>query len=105
MSTNNTAVDIYERLAAAQDALPHGFARTPSGVEIRLIKMAFSAEEVSLAGQLTRFPRPLPDREPGRRGRRPQVTADPREPDPRRLVRLDSPGHGSSRRDTAVRGR
>ena len=25
--------DIYERLANALDALPHGFARTPSGVE------------------------------------------------------------------------
>lgn len=48
--------DIYLRLVAALEALPHGFARTPSGVEIKLIKMAFTEEEVSLAGQLTRFP-------------------------------------------------
>ena len=35
-------VDIYERLADAIDALPHGFARTASGVELKLIKMAFT---------------------------------------------------------------
>ena len=48
--------DIYERLANALDALPHGFARTASGVEIKLIKMAFTEEEVWLAGHLTRLP-------------------------------------------------
>ena len=48
--------DIYLRLVDALDALPHGFARTPSGVEIKLIKKAFTAEEVWLAGQLTRVP-------------------------------------------------
>ncbi len=48
--------DIYERLAAALEALPHGFARTPSGVEIKLMKKAFTEEEVRLAGQLTRTP-------------------------------------------------
>jgi len=50
MSRNDESIDIYERLAAAQEALPHGFPRTKSGVEIKLIKMAFSPEEVSLAG-------------------------------------------------------
>ena len=49
-------VDIYERLANALEALPHGFARTPSGVEIKLIKMAFTPEEVSAR----RAPDPLP---------------------------------------------
>ena len=48
--------DIYERLATALEALPHGFARTPSGVEIKLMKKAFTSEEVWLAGQLTRIP-------------------------------------------------
>jgi ferredoxin len=48
--------DIYERLADALEALPHGFARTPSGVEITLMKKAFTPEEVWLAGQLTRIP-------------------------------------------------
>ena len=33
-----------------------GFPRTKSGVEMKLIKMAFTPEEVALAGQLTRFP-------------------------------------------------
>jgi hypothetical protein len=56
MNKPENTEDIYERLAAALDALPHGFPRTPSGVELRLIKMAFTPEEVSLAGQLTRFP-------------------------------------------------
>ena len=53
---SDKSVDIYERLAAALEALPHGFPRTTSGVEMKLIKMAFTPEEVSLAGQLTRFP-------------------------------------------------
>ena len=56
MSTSDKSIDIYERLAAALDALPHGFPRTPSGVELKLIKMSYTPEEVSLAGQLTRTP-------------------------------------------------
>ena len=56
MDNNDNSIDIYERLATALEALPHGFARTESGVEIKLIKMAFTPEEVGLAGQLTRFP-------------------------------------------------
>ena len=84
--------DIYERLAAALDALPHGFARTPSGVELRLIKMAFTAEEVWLAGQLTRFPETAAEIA-GRVGRDvAEVTATLESLIPRRLVRLDSPG-------------
>ncbi len=48
---NNSGIpeDIYERLAAALDALPRGFPRTKSGVEIKLIKMAFTPEEAPLA--------------------------------------------------------
>ena len=56
MSTPEKSEDIYERLVAALEALPHGFPRTPSGVEICLIKKAFTPEEVSLAGQLSRTP-------------------------------------------------
>jgi Na+-translocating ferredoxin:NAD+ oxidoreductase subunit B len=92
MSTYDTTVDIYERLANALDALPHGFARTPSGVELRLIKMAFSAEEVWLAGQMTRFPETA-EEIANRVGRdvaevRPVLESLI----PRRLIRLDSPG-------------
>ncbi len=50
------AVDVYERLADALDALPSGFTRTPSKLEIQLIKMVFTYEEAWLAGQLTRIP-------------------------------------------------
>jgi NAD-dependent dihydropyrimidine dehydrogenase PreA subunit len=84
--------DIYERLANALDALPHGFARTPSGVEIKLIKLAFTEEEVWLAGHLTRFPETAAaiakrvGRDVG------DVTATLESLIPRRLVRLDSPG-------------
>ena len=56
MSNTEKSIDIYERLATALEALLHGFARTTSGVEIKLIKMAFTPEEVGLAGQLTRIP-------------------------------------------------
>ena len=56
MRKNDKSEDIYERLANALEAIPHGFPRTESGVELRLIKMAFTPEEVSLAGHLSRFP-------------------------------------------------
>jgi len=44
----------YERLADALDALPNGFPRMPSGVEIRLLKKAFTAHEAELAGNMSR---------------------------------------------------
>ena len=80
--TPDATIDIYERLAHALDALPHGFARTPSGVELKLIKMAFTPEEVWLAGQLTRIPETAA--EIAKRVGRDvvEVTADAREPDP-----------------------
>ena len=49
----------YERLAVALDALPHGFPKTSSGVELLLIKKAFTPDEVLLAGQLSRTPETL----------------------------------------------
>lgn len=45
--------EIYEKLADALDRLPNGFPRTPSNVEISLLKKIFSPDEASLAGQLT----------------------------------------------------
>ncbi|MFQ6000744.1 MAG: DUF362 domain-containing protein [Anaerolineae bacterium] len=44
--------DIYERLADALNRLPNGFPRTPSNVEIPLLKKIFSLEEAWLASQL-----------------------------------------------------
>lgn len=43
----------YEQLAEALNKLPNGFPRTPSNVEIRILKKIFSYEEASLASQLT----------------------------------------------------
>jgi electron transport complex protein RnfB len=46
--------DTYEQLAEALDRLPNGFPRTPSGVEIKLLKKIFSKDEAMVAGQLSR---------------------------------------------------
>ncbi len=40
--------DAYGLLADALDALPNRFPRTPSGVEIRLLKKVFTEEEARL---------------------------------------------------------
>jgi NAD-dependent dihydropyrimidine dehydrogenase PreA subunit len=49
----------YEQLADALDRLPNGFPRTPSGVEIELLKRIFSPEEAQLAGQLSHKMEPI----------------------------------------------
>ena len=41
--------DVYERLADRLDALPNGFPRTKSGVELRLLAKMFDDEEAALA--------------------------------------------------------
>ena len=92
MSNTDKQIDIHERLAAAQEALPHGFPRTPSGVEIKLIKKAFTPEEVSLAGQLTRFPETAAEIAKRVGLDEAEVTVLLESMIPRRLVRLDSPG-------------
>ncbi len=38
MNNTDKSVDIYERLADALDALPAGFTRTPSRLEMKLIR-------------------------------------------------------------------
>ncbi len=92
MSNYDESEDIYERLVDALDALPHGFPRTPSRVELKLIKMSFAPEEVSLAGQLTRFPETAAAIADRVGLDETQVTAILESLIPRRLVRLDSPG-------------
>jgi electron transport complex protein RnfB len=47
-----TQKDGYEQLADALDRLPNGFPRTPSNLEIAILKKICSPEEASLAGQL-----------------------------------------------------
>ena len=39
MNNQDASVDVYERLADALDALPSGFTRTPSKLEIEMIKI------------------------------------------------------------------
>ena len=54
MNKPDKSVDVYERLADALDALPAGFTRTPSKLEIKLIKLVFTPEEALIAGTLSR---------------------------------------------------
>ncbi|MDH5448311.1 MAG: 4Fe-4S binding protein [Candidatus Bathyarchaeota archaeon] len=44
---------VFEQLAEALNKLPNGFPRTPSNVEIRVLKKIFSPQEASVASQLT----------------------------------------------------
>ncbi len=104
MSTTPIDEGIYEKLAAAQEALPHGFPRTPSGVEIKLIKKAFTPEEVALAGQLTRTPETAAAIAQRVGGDVADVTALLESLIPRRLVRLDSPGMSAPGLEPAVEG-
>ena len=46
--------EIYALLADALNTLPNGFPRTPSGVELRLLKKVFTPEEARLASQMSR---------------------------------------------------
>jgi Pyruvate/2-oxoacid:ferredoxin oxidoreductase delta subunit len=47
---------IYEKLARHLDRLPAGFPRTESGVELRILRRLFDAEEAGLACQLQMMP-------------------------------------------------
>ncbi len=51
----------YEELAQALDRLPNGFPRTPSNVEIALLRKIFTEEEARLAGYLTGTMAPIED--------------------------------------------
>ena len=53
-TNQNVNDDVYEQLADQLDALPNGFPRTESGVEIRLLKKMVAPEEAWLAGQFSR---------------------------------------------------
>ena len=48
--------DSYEALAQALDRLPNGFPRTPSNVEIPLLRRIYDLEEAAIGGHLTREP-------------------------------------------------
>jgi Na+-translocating ferredoxin:NAD+ oxidoreductase subunit B len=54
MSTAAISEDVYELLADAMDAQPAGFTRTPSKLEIKLIKLVFTPEEALVASYMSR---------------------------------------------------
>ena len=47
---------IYEQLAAKLDEFPHGFPRTESGVELRILRKIFTPEDAAMALQLRLIP-------------------------------------------------
>ena len=51
---NHMTADLYERLADRLNALPNGFPRTQSGVEVQLLRKIFSPEQVQIAATLSR---------------------------------------------------
>ena len=95
MSQTDKSEDIYERLANVLGELPQGFPRTASGVEIKLIKMAFTPEEVSLAGQMRRTSETAAEIAKRVGMDEGEVTALLEGLIPRKLVRLDAIGAAS----------
>ncbi|MFO7715891.1 DUF362 domain-containing protein [Desulfosarcina sp.] len=51
--------DVYQKLANHLNSLPAGFPGTDSGVELRILKRLFTAEEADLAMTLTMMPEPV----------------------------------------------
>ena len=45
--------EAYERLADALNGLPNGFPRTPSGVEVKILRKIYTQEEATVAGNLS----------------------------------------------------
>ncbi|MGA2026431.1 MAG: 4Fe-4S binding protein [Syntrophobacteraceae bacterium] len=50
--------EVYEKLADHLDRLPEGYPRTPSGVEIRILRRLFTPEQAALAQLVTLAPEP-----------------------------------------------
>ena len=53
--------EVYEQLAYALDRLPNGFPRTPSNVEISLLKKIYSTEDAAVAVKLSGKMEPVDD--------------------------------------------
>lgn len=67
--------NIYEKLAEHLDRLPAGFPRTPTGVEMMILKRLFSPEEAEYACMLTLKPE-SPQEIASRSGLEPEKTTD-----------------------------
>ncbi len=50
--------EVYEKLADHLDRLPEGYPRTPSGVELRILRRLFTPEQAALAQLVTLMPEP-----------------------------------------------
>ena len=50
---------IYEHLAAKLDESPHGFPRTESGVELRILEKIFAPDQAAMAARLLPIPEPV----------------------------------------------
>jgi Pyruvate/2-oxoacid:ferredoxin oxidoreductase delta subunit len=48
--------DVYERLAETFDALPNGFTRTESGIELKILKKIYTEDEAEVTCQLKLMP-------------------------------------------------
>ncbi|MCK4941084.1 4Fe-4S binding protein [candidate division WOR-3 bacterium] len=58
-SIHDMGDDVFDTLADALNRLPNGFPRTPSNVEILILKKIFSKREAELASKLTGTPEPV----------------------------------------------
>ena len=68
------STDVYERLAQTLDALPNGFPRTASGIELAILKKIYTEEEAELTCQLKLMPETA-SQIAERLGRDPEATA------------------------------
>jgi hypothetical protein len=69
------SVDSYEKLAEHLNAMPQGFPRTGSGVEVKILKKVFTEEEAEIASQLKLIPE-TPEQIAERLGREPEEMAE-----------------------------
>ena len=90
MKNTDKSVDVYERLADAMEALPAGFTRTPSRLEIKLLKLVFTPEEALVAGTLSRKPETAADIAERVGLPEDEVTVFLESMIPRRMVRADT---------------
>jgi Pyruvate/2-oxoacid:ferredoxin oxidoreductase delta subunit len=68
------SVDVYERLAQTFDAIPNGFTRTDSGVELKILRKIYTEEEAELTCDLKLVGEPAAQIA-DRLGREPESTA------------------------------
>lgn len=67
--------DVYERLAQRLDALPNGYPRTKSGVELKVLKKIFTEEEAEITCSLKLLPQ-TPEQIAENLGRDPEGMGD-----------------------------